>query len=342
MNIAILLISELALPNILFIQQFGPFDSFIFITTERMEHQNRTAYIEQAMGLEMAAINKLVIDPENLLTAHKQLEALPFSPNDNYILNLTGGTKMMALAAYAFFQQKPRVRIVYLPLNAAAFLQIAPRANQIPIDVRISLDAYLSAYGVVLQQRNKHWQNKIREAEKVMQVVRCQYQGPDADIIAQWLTSQGKNNLPPAEKKFYGGEWFEIWLANRISTILKLEKAQIWVGAKLNIQNVEKNIAYEYDLVFMYRNTLYTCECKYYNRDVVSYNKLREPLFKYASVVNQFGLNAKSFFAIANPIRDEKVIGEIKDRCKILRLPFPADIHTITDETALKNYLQKI
>jgi hypothetical protein len=339
MNTAILLISDQALPNILFIKQFGPFDSYLLLTTNRMEREKRTDFIEQAMALDNCPVSKIEVDSENLLSIHKKLAEFPFPPNDNYTLNLTGGTKMMALAAYAFFL-KLKARIVYLPINATGFLQIAPKELQIPIDVKVSLEEYLSAYGVVLQEKNDRWINKIQAAEKVMQVVRKTYKGRDAEAIAGWLTSQGKNNLPPAEKKFYAGEWFEVWLAQRITKLLNLDKDQIWVGAKLNTQNVEKNITYEYDLVFMYRNVLYTCECKYYNRDVVSYNKLREPLFKYASVVNQFGLNAKSFFAIANPITDEKVKSEIRDRCRLLRLPFPADIHTLSDDDKLKDYLK--
>ncbi|MBK8880136.1 MAG: hypothetical protein IPN74_16875, partial [Haliscomenobacter sp.] len=85
------------------------------------------------------------------------------------------------------------------------------------------------------------------------------------------------------------------------------------------------HISYEYGVAFILNNTLYTGECKVSSKKPYSYGKeIRDELFKYASVVVQFGLNAKAFFAIGNDLAPDNK--ELAERCKIVRLPYPADI----------------
>lgn len=343
MTTAVLLVSEQTLPNVLFIRQFGPFDTYVILTTERMEKQGRSNWILDAANVGTASVQKLLIDPENANTAFSQLESFAWPPDTSFMVHVTGGTKMMALAVFSYFQSVEQVRILYLPLNAPHFIEIAPFQQQIPVTSSVTVEDYLKAYGVVLQAKNTNWRSLVSMSEEVMNVVLYKTKGTKAQEIRQLLQSQGQNNLSPEWRKFYLGEWFEIWLASKIATILQLNDDQIWVSAEMNNQNVIGNhISYEYDLVFIYKNTLYTAECKYYNQNRVQYSKLREPLFKYASVVVQFGLNARPFFAIANTIPFGIEKEDIKDRCKLLRLPFPAFINDIKDEKSLLNYLKNI
>ncbi len=342
MTTAVLLTSEQSLPNLLFLKQFGPFDNYLFLTTAKMEAMGRVDHLLDAAGIQDAAVQRLPIDPENANTAFANLKALPLPPHHSYLVNLTGGTKMMALAAYAFFRNQSGARLVYHPINAAHFLELSPRQAEIPLNVRIGLAEYLKAYGVVLQSRNRDWQSLVPPAKEVMDVVTGRLRGPRAQEIRNWSRSQGLNELPADRRQFYLGEWFEVWLADRLKNMFGLEDGSLWVNAKLNRPNVDRLVSYEYDILFMRRHVLYAVECKYYNRNKVSYLKLKEPLLKYASMTLQFGINAKSFFAIANNIPDGQERAELAERCKLLRLPFPADIQTVVDEDILKSYIKKI
>lgn len=344
MKIAVLLVSDQTLPNVLFIKQFGPFDACIFLTTKRMEEKGCSNWILNATGIQGVPVEKLLIDPENANVAYTDLKSFPWAEGSEFMVHVTGGTKMMALATFSFFQDIEQARILYLPINAPHFIEIIPDQRSIPLTIRVTLEQYLKAYGVVIQERNNYWRSLVSEAQDVMDVVQHKKKGPKVQRIRQLITtaSNGQNDLSPENRKFYSGEWFEIWLASRISKLYNLDDSAIWVNAKLNIDKVKSNTSYEYDVVFIYNNILYTGECKYYNKGRVGYNKLRENLFKYASVVVQYGLNARPFFAIANQIIDKKEKEQISDRCKILRLPFPADMSVLQEDSSIQNYISKI
>ncbi|MBK6949002.1 MAG: hypothetical protein IPH16_13960 [Haliscomenobacter sp.] len=88
--------------------------------------------------------------------------------------------------------------------------------------------------------------------------------------ILEWVARKGSwDNLPSAEKNFYSGEWFEVWLAGQIQRIFKLPEDCICVGAKLNRQDVMNHISYEYDVAFILNNTLYTGECKVSSKSLI-------------------------------------------------------------------------
>ncbi|MBK6949001.1 MAG: DUF1887 family protein [Haliscomenobacter sp.] len=151
MTTAILLISEQTLPNVLFLKQFGPFERHVFLTTDKMETQGRSGWIIQAAGIAPGSVQRLPIDPENATVGHQMLEQQDWRTGTDYLIHLTGGTKMMALAAFAFFAGKPGSKLVYLPLNAPHFLELHPEPQEIPLSVSVNLEEYFRAYGVVRQ-----------------------------------------------------------------------------------------------------------------------------------------------------------------------------------------------
>ncbi|MBK8043620.1 MAG: hypothetical protein IPK21_13760 [Haliscomenobacter sp.] len=102
MTTAILLISEQTLPNVLFLKQFGPFERHVFLTTDKMETQGRSDWIIQAAGIDPGSVQRLPIDPENATVGHQMLERQDWHTGSDYLIHLTGGTKMMALPPLRF------------------------------------------------------------------------------------------------------------------------------------------------------------------------------------------------------------------------------------------------
>lgn len=341
MPTAILLISEQTLPNVLFLKQFGPFDHHVFLTTGKMEEQERSSCIIQAAGINPNSVQRMALDPEDATTGLYTLEQQEWHNATGYFVHITGGTKMMALAAYTFFAGKPGYRIIYLPINAPHFLQLQPETKEIPLNVRVTLGEYLKAYGVAMQSNNSNWQNFTLQAEEVMEAIEGKGKLERIQSIKNWMLNENTEGLSANDRKFYTGEWFEIWTASQVQSLFAIPSDSIAVEAKLyRAKAIPRPYSYEYDVVFIFQNRLYTCECKYFHRHGLSYRKLKEELLKYATVVVQFGLNAKAFFAIGN--KTTVIDSELAERCKLLRLPYPATQDMLTNPQAFKSFIEKL
>lgn len=342
MTTAILLISEQTLPNVLFLKQFGPFDRFVFLTTERMEREGRSDWIIKSARLFEGDVTRLKIDPENANLSLKSLEQFPWPKAEQYWINLTGGTKMMALAAFSFFAGKPGCRVVYLPINSSVFLEIHPEPQELPLEVNVSLEEYLSAYGAVIQSQDANWMPYAGRARQVMDTV-LKKGGPDADKkILSWLDPEGRDELSAEDKKFYSGQWFEIWLAWAIHYHLGIPETDIRVEVKLNRIGVAPGTSFEYDVMFVKNSRLYVAECKYFPGDHFQVGKINKELFKFASMNAQLGLFARPFFAIGNKISQPAQQHALHGQCDILRLKYPADITVLSTPNAFVAFMNSL
>ncbi len=340
MTTAILLISEQTLPNVLFLKQFGPFDRHVFLTTDKMEAQRRSDWIIQATGIDPESVKRLRIDPENATVGLNKLEQQDWPTNTEYLINITGGTKMMALAAYTFFAGKSQCRIIYLPINAPHFLELAPQPRELALLAKVSLDEYLKAYGIVVQQNQTHWEFLIQQAEEVMKAIQGQGEPQRVKDILAWTQFQNQNELSPEKRSFYTGGWLEVWIAAQVQKFWRVSSADILVGVLLNREGLQRNASYEYDVLFVKNNYMYLCECKYFNGRKFAKEKINKELFKFASAYAQLGLFAKPFFAIANDISGSEAL--VRESCQLLRLPYPATLNILTDPQSFESFIEKL
>ncbi|MBK8880135.1 MAG: hypothetical protein IPN74_16870 [Haliscomenobacter sp.] len=199
-----------------------------------METQGAAVGSSRRRGLLRVRCSACPSDPENATVGHQMLEQQDWRTGTDYLIHLTGGTKMMALAAFAFFAGKPGSKLVYLPLNAPHFLELHPEPQEIPV-CSVNLEEYFRAYGVVRQSFKTDWMDWVSKADETMLAVLGDTASERGSQILEWVARKGSwDNLPSAEKNFYSGEWFEVWLAGQIQRIFKLPEDCICVGAKLN------------------------------------------------------------------------------------------------------------
>jgi len=121
-NLIVLLISDQTIPNIEFIRSLDrnqKFD-FLFITTELMETKGKTKLIKK-LGIQdyESKIHKIETSHEDYETIVNDVaDFIEKEIVNNYtdiLINVTGGTKMMALATYAAFSGKidPQCKFYY-------------------------------------------------------------------------------------------------------------------------------------------------------------------------------------------------------------------------------------
>ncbi len=164
-KILVSLISEQTIPNIIITAYYKP-DILWFISTERMEKERKTECVENTLRLKgllppTKNLEKIIVDQDSLTDCMNKIESLieKVSNEVEYIVNITGGNKVMALAAYEIFREiGQKVVIDYIPLGKNELVQIFPRKKPLKIceiRERLNLEEYLCSYGFRIQNKNK-------------------------------------------------------------------------------------------------------------------------------------------------------------------------------------------
>ena len=158
------LVSEQTIPNILAILHFQP-ENLLFVSTEKMQQQKKVEAILHT--LKMRDMNfspdnsqTLVVNQDSIKDCMDKLQdwAKEINLHDfEIIVNLTGGTKMMAIGAYEVFKDYS-CQMIYIPIPKNEFIvPHPPKSPAPPIELRFRLNVieYLTAYGLSVLNEEK-------------------------------------------------------------------------------------------------------------------------------------------------------------------------------------------
>jgi len=326
-TLLISLVSEQTLPNVQFINELGTTVAhYLFITTESMNKKEVPLWISTACKLSIEQISSIEVNQFSFEDIELKLEnEFDFEVFEKVIVNLTGGTKIMILAAFEFFK-KINAEIYYVTGQNDEYIKISPglRKKTLKLSSSVNLQQYLEAYGFKISKTtpsgiskeqttivfDSFVGNKFLNHTDVLNHLRLSYRSKSVGSISnvEGLNSFLNeieysplidNKLNKYEVKYLTGEWFEEYIAERLREELNLKDDELEVGLIINKKN--KNgvlIANEMDVLFVYKNTLYTIECKtsiYYNVTnqngvVEKINILKDTIFKSDSLKQGFGL----------------------------------------------------
>ncbi|RMG67995.1 MAG: DUF1887 family protein [Bacteroidetes bacterium] len=289
------LISEQTLPNVLFLRAQPQAVRQIFLSTEKMEAQGRSAWIRRAADLREVEV--VTLPPEDLPAILARLEAVHIGPDEQLVLHLTGGTKMMALGAYQHFTQcfPAQTEVFYVSLEKGHIQRVYPGPAVTPMSVRLSLETYLAAYGVTMTRRGEWnflpWR---QEAEATFRHA----MGIALDARIEAKLARGTSLPNPADRKFYTGEWLEVWAYHQVREGLGLAEDQIQQGRHLTKEVPGgKTFTREYDLVFIRNNHLFLLEVKaWLGKEGFTVKKANPDLYKLAQARRELGLYARGHF----------------------------------------------
>ncbi|BBO16807.1 conserved hypothetical protein [Candidatus Brocadia pituitae] len=163
-RILVSLVSEHTIPNILIAAHYKP-DDFWFVSTDKMERERKVECIVNTLKLKellpaSGNIQKVIVDQDSPSDCMGKIESLieKVDGEVEYVVNITGGNKLMALATYEVFRETgQRVIIDYIPLGKNELVQIFPRKKPLrtcKIKERLNLEEYLSSYGFGIQNKN--------------------------------------------------------------------------------------------------------------------------------------------------------------------------------------------
>ena len=297
------MISDQTSPNVQLIKELKEHvDSYLFISTEKMEKKGIRRWVEEASNVHGETIEVEEFSSSDIDT---KLRSFDFNAFDKVYVNLTGGTKVMTLVAASFFESIG-AEIFYITGRYNEFVKVFPVSDD-PIATfknNISLKEYLTAYGfefreseasgVPIEVTQQLYQSFIGldifdfvEEMEFLSSRRRKKKGVPADSmhsIARLLNAlhykEGENSLTDKDVRYLTGDWFEEYIGFSIKKELGLPDEDILIGAELikepsgtprnvNMQlvgtQIDKNLdanKNEMDVMFMYDNRFYTIECK--------------------------------------------------------------------------------
>ena len=147
------LVGEQPMPNLIPALEYRP-DTLVFLVSERTRpHALHTqAALESVPELASTRFRTIQVDPYSIDHAAKAVEELLGAhAGAKLTLNITGGTKTMALGAYRAARGDPwrdRVRVLYVSTELETEQVIAGETvEQRHLDLQIAADLYLRAHG---------------------------------------------------------------------------------------------------------------------------------------------------------------------------------------------------
>lgn len=357
-RILISLLSDYLQPNFLLIKEFtGKYDKLAFVTTKRMEEEKKKSFwLEKALKLPENSVRRITVVEDDFEGIMAELQRKNFSKSDEYILNLTGGTKVMPLAVYEFFKNDFYAQFYYVPIEKNVIKGLSTQSEQ-PLNYRMNLDEYFTLQGLRYECDNALLYS-IKHTEELFE----QFRKAKFNRFKIYEIRESQNLPSAKERKYYGGVWFEEYCYNRLKKEQKLANDAICKSAKIYRDDSKQNDN-EIDIMFVKDNKLYVFECKVGMKgftnakettDINLYEYVaRETIEKYqyklAAIAKDFGLRVEAYILTLHKIFNnptdfsEQTIENIKKRQKILGLKEIIDsIHFTRSEPLLVGVTHKM
>lgn len=297
MRTIISILSDQLIPNVLFIKQMsGETDKHIFLTTTKMEEKQKTKILREALGLKNDRVHPVVIDQNDPSLILQQLEGQAFEKSKKYIVNITGGTKMMSQMAWLHFSKYPDCQIYYWPVGKNYLEQLHPNYGRKTMEnlTELDLKTYFAAHGYELSMDIPEYD--MVKANQLMQQVT--QKGDAANVAA--IVNANRTDYLLQDKNFLMGGWFEAWLYQNIKQELALKDSEIGMNLKIKNRASQKKSESdnEIDVAFVYQNNLYIIESKVYFKKQVNAKKITDVIYKISSVRQSLGLQATAMAVI--------------------------------------------
>jgi hypothetical protein len=327
-TILVTIVSDQTIPNVLFIKEKQREASlFLFITTAEMEQKGKTNAIIKACHLGLNKTQRILVNGTKPAEVIKELRKwIDFHHADQqFLVNLTGGTKMMALAIHSLFSNFSS-GFYYLPIGKNTIVQVLEQfeEKETPLRYRLSLYEYLKANSL---------QFSIKEG-MVYSSSQCN------EIFKTWEKHDFRSIDFPLKlaESFSGfdlqvenaaGEWFEEYIYFLVKEKYKLTQNRISSSVMIFTDAESPQHDNEFDLMWVHENELYVAECK------VTLGKapviaVLKPLYKLSALSKNFGLKTNSYLLTLSKIKP--LTENLKRKLKIL------NISDIIDYSFFKKY----
>ena len=358
-TVLVSLLSDQTIPNVQFIKE-KLVDEYLFISTEEMEKKGILNWISKATNIEPDKLKKIIVSPFSYDEVYSEIEkVLDFSVK--YIVNLTGGTKIMTLAVNDVF--KSHNAEMYYLIGNKNYLKISPgiKAPILKLEKNISLSEYLIACGFEIEKQSAaefsfeasnslfhYFLNSFnKEVDlNILNSLRENYRGKNLANISEIEGLKGfiervgffpskENYLNKKETKYLTGDWFEEYVYHQLNKLKSIKNDAIGTGWAV----VKNGIMNEFDILYVIDDKLNIIECKTFIWKDSEETKtiIGETIYKADSLKNKLGLFANTSIITLSDLSSIQLKKHL-ERAKVNNI----DIYGKTDLLQLDVTLKKL
>lgn len=275
------LVSRQAMANVLPVLMFRPENVVLFTTPEEKSCADHLQKLFNSKGIKVQRNDGL--DAYNYIE-FKEIVKMELSKTKGEVwLNVTGGTKLMALAAYEAFAEKNKP-IIYCNTDRNQLIHLFPKLKTEKLQLEIKTSDYLQSYGYkvigtktelaseeyfklfdLLQSQNllikfSNFLDSYRSQTGSGRILKTYFDKKEK-IFSIQKTANGvflfvdKKKFKYNDEGFLKGKWLEYF----VMYLLKKQGINADVGVKIVSEN---NVENEIDLTFIQDYKLFLISCK--------------------------------------------------------------------------------
>ena len=335
-KVLVSLVSDQTTPNVEFILEINKkADAYLFISTKSMEQNGNRKWILDAAQLDnSSSVETIIVDPHSFEDIEKELSKV-IDDDNQYFVNLTGGTKVMSLAVFEFF--KTMDAEIYYLTGRGQMIKLHPgrKKTSSELTAKITLKNYLVAHGLSLKQGTLT--GTFEQAQRMLDFFLAHpdlsaYEQAFAFFRANRSLKQKKSyqenpvvskliddlGYQPTEVgllnkydcKYLSGEWLEEYLYFFIKNNFPVSEENLAAGSEIE----KKGTKNELDVLVSTNNNIYIFECKtsIYTPDEKPKQIIGDTIYKSISLRNNMGLFAQTTIITLSDLSDKKLEDHIK------------------------------
>jgi len=304
-RVIVSILSDHVIPNYLFIKEMeGKYDELVFITTDYVLKKEIAKHLEKALGVPIGSVDSINVTEDNYAAIKHELEKHGLDKSNHYVVNITGGTKVMSLAIHDFFHNFKTAQFVYIPIGKNQYCDLET-SEVFPLQYRVDLRQYFALYGMRCEFSTA---KDFLKPEKDTKIFFASIKANDFRIPFQIRKARnGNSEMSPRLRKYYTGAWFEEYCFSRLKRENGLKDNHIGQSLKIYRDNNSLLNDNEIDVAFVRDNALYVVECKYSMKGYSILSKkdvIEEYLYKLAAISKDLGLRVNSYLFTLHPKED--------------------------------------
>lgn len=152
MNTIFCLVSRQAMANVLPVLMYQPNSVVLFTTPEEKLCADNLEKLFKSKGIKVNRNDGL--DAYDYIRFKEAVKSQLESTEGETWLNVTGGTKLMALAAYEAFAEKDK-KIIYCDTEHQKIINLFPEYSATYLKADLTIEEYLNSYGYTIEETKK-------------------------------------------------------------------------------------------------------------------------------------------------------------------------------------------
>lgn len=149
MSTIVCLVSHQAMANVIPVLEMKPNKVILLQTTQESNTSENLRNLFNSKNIKTEIFEKF-IDPYNLETVKSASRQIINNNESDIVLNVTGGTKPMAIAAYEIFKSSDKAIVYYDPVSHSVMAMNPINVHNKKVTFKINVEDYLLAHGYSL------------------------------------------------------------------------------------------------------------------------------------------------------------------------------------------------